>query len=79
MESCAVAIMQNYLQLDLGLAFGRDLLGLDLGVLVRHRKVAFGAWHPSDAFGHDKEHTFIFLVLHCSHLRVGGVGERDTF
>ena len=54
MESGAVAIVQHYLKLDLTLAFRRDLLGLDLSVLVGDRKVAFRARHPADAFGHDK-------------------------
>ena len=36
MEGGAVAVVQDDLKLDLGLSFRRDLLGLDLGVLVRN-------------------------------------------
>ena len=47
----------------------RDLLRLDLGVLVRHREVALGARHPSNALRHDKQDTLVFLILHRSHLK----------
>ena len=47
-EVRAVAVVEDDLELDLGLALGADLLGLDLGVLVGHGEVALVPRHPPD-------------------------------
>ena len=47
-EVRAVAVVEDDLELDLGLALRADLLGLDLGVLVGHGEVALVPRHPPD-------------------------------
>merc|ERR1719186_2228884 len=68
MKGCAIPIVKNYLELDLGFSLWTDLLGLYLGVLMGHREGALGPWHPSNPLGHDKQDPLILLVLNLAHL-----------
>ena len=70
-----VSVVQDQLQLDLGLAFRRDLLVLDVGVLVVDGEgVALVAHHPGDPLAHDVQRALVLLVLDMRHLQQNVLG-----
>ena len=64
-------VVQNDLQLDLGLPLRRDLLALDVGVLVADGEGLLGAHHPAAPLAHQVERAVVLLVADVRNLRKG--------